>query len=513
MAVDKTVLEGLAAQGFDLGEVEEEEKAQEDEAIEEVDLDQEENSRSPSSVTERISENFNNSRLGKAVSEFTSGLDEVDPENPLNNPGLTEEQKQTIDKNVANSPIGKAIIGDPADVEDQVALNQAATMAQEVLGARQADLTGELVANKALEDANIIKAPSVNQQSLQKDIALVQQERDLASKQEEKTRFDLMAKQNEQRQRSFQMEYEAKVNERLTELEGEASNLRKEIAEQQIDPGRFWSSRTTGQKIGLAISAFFGAGDTIMKLIDRDIEAQKANLNKTQGLYGKVLDRIKNTEDATRATKAMYLQEVAQQFQMRMSKETNEMRRQELGLKAEEYRQRSAKLTMELAQKQVLAQAYKTGVTPQMVAMLPKEEQAKYVPGLNQLAPDADSAKKARELTGNYDSVMNTLEAAISHRKEYGAETLNRKAMATGRSLSNQLTLAVKDAFNLGVLSAQDVELVEGVTGGDLSSIGYIIPKLEAFRDQMRGQYVSRIKSLGLDPNFKQTKNNFRAGL
>lgn len=509
MEIDKSIIEGLRKQGLLDEEMADGEVTQE--VVDEVTQGRE--PASELSPLETVKKNFGQSRLGKAVETLSEGLETSDPDHPLANPGLTDKQIQTIDQNVLDSPIGQAISGDPNLTAQKAVAEQANVAAEAIIDEVQVNQAADLVSLKAMDDANIVKAPPVAEQKLQKELAITRQEKELAGNEAQKNRYNLMSQEYLKRQEALAKDYEAKVSIEVANLQNEGDALRKELTQAKIDPSRWWGSRTTGQKIGLAISAFLGGGDVIERMIDKDIEAQRANIQNKQGLYSKVLERVKNSEDALRSTKAMYMQQVAQQFEMQSRQTADQFRAQEYKMKAQEFNMKAYQLTQEIAQKRILNQAYGGTITPQMAAMLPKEDRARYIPELGQLAPDVDSAKKAREIKGNFESTMKTLEAAIAHRKEYGAETLNRKAMATGRSLSNQLTLAVKNAFNLGVLSAQDVELVEGVTGGDLSSLGYIMPRLEAFKSQMEQQYKTKMKALGIDPNIKHTRNNFRPGI
>lgn len=87
--------------------------------------------------------------------------------------------------------------------------------------------------------------------------------------------------------------------------------MSKQYLNGNIDPNKWWGSRTTAQKIAIGIGAFlsgFGGSDAVIKMvenaIDRDIDAQEKNFKMTEGraknmyaladkLYGDRLDKAK----------------------------------------------------------------------------------------------------------------------------------------------------------------------------------------------------------------------------
>ncbi len=121
------------------------------------------------------------------------------------------------------------------------------------------------------------------------------------------------------RQRSFEVFQRAS-----TDLMRERQALRdeaKRLASQDVDPDRWWASRSTGQQVALAISAGLGGflnpggrNSTIEMIegaINRDIDAQKATLAGRRDLIGQqqgILAEISaQTGDEYRATEAVRL--------------------------------------------------------------------------------------------------------------------------------------------------------------------------------------------------------------
>ncbi len=90
---------------------------------------------------------------------------------------------------------------------------------------------------------------------------------------------------------------EGEVEEQIAEHDKEAAQIRADLASQKVDPDSWWSSKTTGQKVGYGIAiALAGLGkaiagkdgpnvviDMMDRAVDRDIQAQKDNIMKRRG--------------------------------------------------------------------------------------------------------------------------------------------------------------------------------------------------------------------------------------
>lgn len=98
----------------------------------------------------------------------------------------------------------------------------------------------------------------------------------------------------------------------------------RDILNSKIDPNQFWGSHTTGAQIMMSIAIALGSHDRkgnmalalINQGIERDIEAQKANLNTKETLYSMHLARTKDAEAAFRQTQADMLSMAQAQLQM-----------------------------------------------------------------------------------------------------------------------------------------------------------------------------------------------------
>lgn len=97
-------------------------------------------------------------------------------------------------------------------------------------------------------------------------------------------------------------------------------SLQDEIGNARIDPSNLWANMSTGGKIaaaiGLALGAVGGtttggvnkAAEIMNQAINRDVEVQKANIDKKRMLYNDILKRVGDERAADAATKSIYLQ-------------------------------------------------------------------------------------------------------------------------------------------------------------------------------------------------------------
>jgi hypothetical protein len=118
---------------------------------------------------------------------------------------------------------------------------------------------------------------------------------------------------------------------KLDQAEQDYKSAVAEYSRSEIDPQRFWNSRTTGQKVLAVLGTFFGGlpGGTnqalgiIKDAQDRDFEAQKADLEKAKGkvgmvhnLLGVMRERFGDETTAQAATKAAMWQDTKNKIDM-----------------------------------------------------------------------------------------------------------------------------------------------------------------------------------------------------
>lgn len=124
--------------------------------------------------------------------------------------------------------------------------------------------------------------------------------------------------------------------------------------------------------------------------------------------------------------------------------------------------------------------------------------------GIARTEDDAKKLKDASELKSKLDSQVNEL---IQLREKYGAETLNRNAVARAQQLSKDLLLTKKNLESLGVLSQSDKDIVNEIIPDDplqfdmSQMIGQdpTMTKLKSFKSDTDKDFTERLRNR-LDP-------------
>lgn len=119
----------------------------------------------------------------------------------------------------------------------------------------------------------------------------------------------------------------------MQNLDKQIATLQKDIASQKIDPNRMWTNASTGNRVTAGISLLLGglsqgltgaksnpAMDVINNAIDRDIDAQKAELGKKQNLLSLNLQKYGRLDQAFQATKMQIMAVTQAQINQQASK-------------------------------------------------------------------------------------------------------------------------------------------------------------------------------------------------
>lgn len=131
-----------------------------------------------------------------------------------------------------------------------------------------------------------------------------------------------------------QQEQQKSFEDHFNQLDSERQNWVKDLQDQHIDAQHYMNSMSTGKRIlssiGLILGGFgAGAGQEngaqriIQDNINRDIDAQKANLGKTENLLSANLKQFGNLRDATDMTRVMQMDVVANQLKMAAAQTTD----------------------------------------------------------------------------------------------------------------------------------------------------------------------------------------------
>lgn len=152
----------------------------------------------------------------------------------------------------------------------------------------------------------------------------------------------------------------------LAKLNADRDQIMKEYKEEKIDPHHFWDSKSTLGKIGTIVGLIGGGIGSgllhqdptafLQQQIDKDIDAQKANLGKKQSLLDYNLKQFNNLKDATEMTRIMQMDQVKDQLGLAAAKAGDPVRKSEVLGKVAAYQKEIDDRTYRLAATRALSQ-------------------------------------------------------------------------------------------------------------------------------------------------------------
>jgi hypothetical protein len=167
------------------------------------------------------------------------------------------------------------------------------------------NVTPQNIPKQPIPDASVQGAYETGAQGIQAE-----------SKAEQQLARDTAIQEKAKAQSAFDMQQEFANH--YKELDQEGKDLQQAVLNQHIDPNRYMSSLNTGQRLLAGIGMFFGGLgnstallDHINRNIDRDIDAQKAELGKKQTLFSMNLQRFNNERQAEEQTR-LNMHDIAQ---------------------------------------------------------------------------------------------------------------------------------------------------------------------------------------------------------
>lgn len=223
-----------------------------------------------------------------------------------------------------------------------------------------------------------------------------------------------------------------KYNQTIDDYTKEQQAFQQDIANNHVDPKHYFSDMSTGQKIGNAIGLIMGGiGGGILhqenpalkymnQQIDRDVQAQKDNMNKTQNLMSANSSRFKNVEDATMMTKVMLTDIAASKAREAAATAQDPIAKYRAMQLNGDLLKQNAGLIQQGAARAILTQGMGTGQVPNrdpatMIKVLaPEGEQA----GLfKELKSAQDMSKGKDNLLGAFDQLngLNTVGNRVAH--------------------------------------------------------------------------------------------------
>lgn len=307
-------------------------------------------------------------------------------------------------------------------------------------------------------------------------------------------------------QEEMQIQEQARIDEQNKKIDSAVT----EFSSMKVDPKRYWKNMDTGDRILAGIGMFLGsfgsastnqAVDVIQKSIDKDIEAQKEEIeskkgvvNAQRGILGDMMQRFSNQRDAKNASRLAYLNNAqlkVKQFELSTNNANVKANAQQLFGQLEVAKN---KTLLEL-QTSLMAKQTPGGdaITQDIFNRVPKDFQGKafeekgLVDEWNRLTDDVLSTYKS---LNNQGVVSGTLPGAIGGNRE--------SYIASKAKLSGAIVGKVK-----GIKSDSDfVKIVEPMLPAPTDTPGQAALKLTNFTAFMKANAPSApiLEGFGLRP-------------
>lgn len=315
-------------------------------------------------------------------------------------------------------------------------------------------------------------------------------------------------------------------NRRLTEYQARGDTLFNNIMAQKLDPNRLWNQRTTGQKLGsiaaiimsgigqgLQAQAGINAPNMAMRVMDqaieRDIDAQKADIAKGQSLLAHHAQGGRDMAAAYQLTKADMLDGFAGQLQRNATQFAGQKADADVQLAIGQARERAAQLRAEAATRD-FDRWYKM----QQIAVAKAEAEAKakdagaelLVPGHGQ-ALDQKSAGEARERVAAHGALIGDLDELIALRKQYNSETIPGEIKERMQSLGSSVLASANLMYKFGALDKGAKDELQNMIG-DPTGFGFQGARMEQFKRSADRRLRASLRSY-MDPRSYKDPTRF----
>lgn len=322
----------------------------------------------------------------------------------------------------------------------------------------------------------------------------------------------------------FQDQFKALNQERLNHVQ--------DIQNGHIDPEQYWKgvkNPVTGEMegghsklltaIGMIISGWNPAGlqgngavDMMRYQMDRNLEAQKMNLQSKQNLLAANLHQFNNLRDATDMTRIMQHDMVANELQQAAAKTASPAAKAAALQASGQLRMAVAPLMQQFAMRRAFMKLANggdqaAGATEQMLNYMEasgmpqaKEMRDRYVPGLGIAATAVPQEVKDRiNAYQNVERIMNqTMQFAKDH--EYNLSALSPSEQAAGKTLQNELMSQIRTAEKQGVYKESEAKFMQDTLGGNPASFFNAVrtqPKLLEMQSMKTNEYHNLLQNLG----------------
>lgn len=288
-----------------------------------------------------------------------------------------------------------------------------------------------------------------------------------------------------QNQLKVQEKIQSDYQQHTQDLEKERQAFQSDLQESHIDPNHYVGSMSTMGKIATAVGLILGgmgggAGENpALKMlqynIDKDIEAQKANLGKKENLLSANLKQFGNLRDATDMTRVMQNDIVINKLKTAAASATSPLA-QSAALKAiGALEMQSAPMMAQIAQRKTMMSAMQGNQDPtqmgqviqamRMVAPeMAKSMEERYVPGVGMA--QIPLPKEARD-TIVAKQTLNKMANEFGQWAKANSGSLNPATINEGKAKAAELQSLYRNAINGGVFKKGEQEFIDQIVDSD----------------------------------------------
>lgn len=271
-----------------------------------------------------------------------------------------------------------------------------------------------------------------------------------------------------------QKELDVRTEQTRQQIDSAGLQYQKDYADGKIDPNRVWSNASTGNKVMASLGLILGGMGSALtgqpnaalqildKTIDRDIEAQKANIDKNKTLFSMNMERYKNAQLAEAATRLQINNTLQAQVQMSAAKAGSPLAQSNAQILLGQLKQQQVPLQIQIAKEHLQARIAGAGggqggipvnQAPAHVLMDPKTVQVgDRVYG----ARDPKEASELRTMQANYQPIVNGLkrldDLSISAKGKFTPES------AEAQAIRNGLMFKINELYGMKRLSEPDMK-------------------------------------------------------
>lgn len=199
----------------------------------------------------------------------------------------------------------------------------------------------------------------------------------------------------------------------VQQLTQERQSIMNDIAAKHIDPSRYMKNLSTGAQVGTAIGLILGGiggggthnlvMDALQKNIDRDVEAQKAEVGQKENLLHATMQQFGNLHDAVNMTKVITTDAYINKIQQAAAQSKDPMAQARAQQAIGQLHMQVAPLLQQIAQRQTILQGVHGNIIPPEMAveaLVPKEHQKDV---FNEIGKAQNAQQNEKFIMDNFD--------------------------------------------------------------------------------------------------------------